>query len=404
MAFIRKNKLKPIDGKQQTSWTVHWRPVPNGQFKKKTFRRQALAKEYLAKLELKLTGQGDRSVTVMEGALTYLKVCQELVREDEMRPLTLEEKEGHINNHLADTELAGTPMPDVDVPLINRFLKDLREKGCSLKLVRKILGTVRLIWKQAVRDGTLEPGHANIAELAADPTAKRGRGRRAAPAEVPPIDHVKRAIAQAAEQTAQDGGLAHALVRTIVNAGLRTCEIRALKTDCLELGEHPTIRVARSADRRNQIFEEPKSSAGFRSIPISAETAQALRIWMMARPASRLDLVFPGPRGEVWRYEHLKKKVWTGVMIAAGLADSEIKTRIRDGKEERWTYWTPWHTPHRFRHVAASAWIASKAEPKWIQEKMGHASLQMTMDLYGHLWPSTDLDQRIANQAGALFD
>jgi integrase len=40
--------------------------------------------------------------------------------------------------------------------------------------------------------------------------------------------------------------------------------------------------------------------------------------------------------------------------------------------------------------------IEQGLSPKQVQHRMGHASLQMTMDLYGHLWPDPDADRRSA--------
>lgn len=45
--------------------------------------------------------------------------------------------------------------------------------------------------------------------------------------------------------------------------------------------------------------------------------------------------------------------------------------------------------PHRLRHTYASLLIAAVAHPKYIQAQLGHASLQVTMDVYGHLFPGT---------------
>jgi integrase len=46
---------------------------------------------------------------------------------------------------------------------------------------------------------------------------------------------------------------------------------------------------------------------------------------------------------------------------------------------------------HDLRHTAASLLIAAGAHPKAIQERLGHSTIQITMDRYGHLLPSTDL-------------
>ncbi len=42
---------------------------------------------------------------------------------------------------------------------------------------------------------------------------------------------------------------------------------------------------------------------------------------------------------------------------------------------------------HDLRHTCASLLIAAGAHPKAIQERLGHASITMTLDRYGHLLP-----------------
>ncbi len=53
---------------------------------------------------------------------------------------------------------------------------------------------------------------------------------------------------------------------------------------------------------------------------------------------------------------------------------------------------------HTLRHAAASLWIEMGLQPKRVQKLMGHAALQMTMDLYGHLWHDPAQDSQIACQ------
>ncbi len=45
---------------------------------------------------------------------------------------------------------------------------------------------------------------------------------------------------------------------------------------------------------------------------------------------------------------------------------------------------------HDLRHTCASLLIAAGAHPKAIQVRLGHSSISITMDRYGHLLPSVD--------------
>ncbi|GLQ05873.1 hypothetical protein GCM10007924_10940 [Sneathiella chinensis] len=48
---------------------------------------------------------------------------------------------------------------------------------------------------------------------------------------------------------------------------------------------------------------------------------------------------------------------------------------------------------HALRHFHASMLIASGATPKEVQVEMGHSSIQVTFDVYGHLFPENDAER-----------
>jgi integrase len=83
-------------------------------------------------------------------------------------------------------------------------------------------------------------------------------------------------------------------------------------------------------------------------------------------------LVFPGPLGGPLRHNNFYRRHFKKAVKAALPAD---KHGLRF---------------HDLRHTCASLLIAAGAHPKAIQERLGHSSIQITMDRYGHLLPSVD--------------
>ena len=82
------------------------------------------------------------------------------------------------------------------------------------------------------------------------------------------------------------------------------------------------------------------------------------------------------------------------------LISAEISKRVlvcRKGEECHEL--RPRYTMHDFRHAAASLWIENGLDAKRIQTLMGHSSIQMTFDTYGHLF---DQQCRNANDAAAI--
>jgi integrase len=56
------------------------------------------------------------------------------------------------------------------------------------------------------------------------------------------------------------------------------------------------------------------------------------------------------------------------------------------------------------RHAAASLFIAHLGwTPKWLQTVMGHSSVTMTFDLYGHLYENVDDDREVMKKIEAAI-
>jgi integrase len=70
---------------------------------------------------------------------------------------------------------------------------------------------------------------------------------------------------------------------------------------------------------------------------------------------------------------------WNPVQVAAGVVSV-------DGRSK--------YNFHVLRHAAASMFIEQGMNPKRIQSVMGHSSIQVTYDVYGHLFADDDADQR----------
>jgi integrase len=121
----------------------------------------------------------------------------------------------------------------------------------------------------------------------------------------------------------------------------------------------------------------PKSSAGQREIPMSPTVLNTLREWKLACPNSELDLVFPNTIGNVEPLSNIARRVWRPLQKKIGLVDAAGE---------------PLFNFHTLRHFFASWAIERGFTPKRLQALLGHSSIQMTFDRYGHLFPSTEDD------------
>jgi len=75
--------------------------------------------------------------------------------------------------------------------------------------------------------------------------------------------------------------------------------------------------------------------------------------------------VFTTDSGTPLRSANFRRKVWLPAIAEIG------QDRLR---------------PHDLRHTCASLLIAADAHPRHIKEHLGHSSIRVTMDVYGHLY------------------
>jgi len=60
---------------------------------------------------------------------------------------------------------------------------------------------------------------------------------------------------------------------------------------------------------------------------------------------------------------------------------------------------------HDIRHTVASLFLSDGASPVYVKEQLGHTSIQMTVDIYGHLIPSSNREMvnRLDSQPAAPY-
>jgi integrase len=156
---------------------------------------------------------------------------------------------------------------------------------------------------------------------------------------------------------------------------MRASELRGLTWAAIDLDKR-TIRVEQRADEWGTMGM-PKSAAGQRTIPMSPTVFNTLREWKLACPKAALGLVFPNQVGTVQQHHNLVSRVWRPLQRAAGLVDAAG---------------APLFNFHTLRHFAASWMIELGFSPKRLQVLLGHSSIQMTFDRYGHLLASVEDD------------
>ena len=190
---------------------------------------------------------------------------------------------------------------------------------------------------------------------------------------------------------------------TAIFTGMRASELRGLTWADGDL-QKAQIHVRQRADRYH-VVGMPNSGAGQRTIPLTPMVVNTLKEWRLACPKGKLNLVLPNGECNVEWHQNIVNRGLHPTLIKAGVT---ISTAKKD--EEGNPILTPKYTGlHALRHRFASWCINRKADggpelsPKAVQARMGHSSIQVTFDTYGHLLPTADEAQVLADAEARLL-
>ena len=378
---VRSRKWTTRKGEKKEAWIVDY---VDGQGDRhiQTFERKKDADAYEAQVTVDIS-KGihtvpSKSITVAQAADDWISYIEGEGRERTTVHRYREIVRLHIVPRLGNEKLA-----KLTTPRINAFRDDLL-KSMSRPMAKKVLVALKAALKDAKRRG-------NVAQNVASDVSITSHGRHKSKLEIgrdiPTRDEVQRII------DAAKPGKGRALLLTAALTGMRASELRGLRWSDVDLAKRQ-IHVRQRADRYRKIGA-PKSAAGVRTIPIGDMVVNTLREWKLQCLKGAENLVFPTNVGTVEHYPNVVQKYFTPALLAAGVVDGK-------GKPKYWGL-------HAFRHFYASWCINRRADgglelpPKSVQARLGHSSIVMTLDVYGHLFPSHDDGKELAAAERALF-
>jgi integrase len=377
---VRKRKWTTHRGEAKEAWVVDYTDG-RGDRHIETFERKKDADARHAAVTVEVergihTAKG-RSITLAAAAEDWIKY----VTLEKREPATIAGYRQHVDIHIVP-RLGANKLATLTTPRIERFRDDLLE-GISRALAKKVLGSLKSILKDAKRRG-------NVAQNVAADVKVKANGRKVrlkVGEDIPTRDEVRRMIDGASE------GRGRTLLMVAAFSGLRASELRGLRWKDVDL-KKGVLHVRQRADRYNTIGQ-PKSTSSERTVPIGPMVVNTLRQWKMACPKSAADLVFPTGRGTIENHSNIVRRILASAQIAAGIVNG-------DGEPK-------YPGLHALRHFYASWCINRKADgglelqPKSVQRRLGHASIVMTLDRYGHLFPSHDDGAELAEAERAVF-
>ena len=370
MASIRK-RTWTSGGTAKTAWVVDYKDQ-EGRRVLRTFLTKREADAFRTEMGYEVS-QGTHSRA--SASIRVAQAGKEWVKQGELDGLeraTLREYRNHLKHHI--NPLLGTvKLSDLSVPTVNNFRNRLLEHGCSQAMAKKALGSLGALIATAQDNGRVSRNV--VREMTG--RRKRGTKRHKKRVEIPTKDEIRSMLNEAE-------GHWRPLIVTAIFTGFRASELRGLSWEHVDF-DNKVIHVRQRADRWNEIGT-PKSEAGTRDVPIPPMVVNTLKEWKLACPEGPLDLVFPNGRGNIENLGNIHRRGFGALQIACGIVKD-------DGK--------PKYGIHALRHAAASLFIEQGLTAKRVQVIMGHSSIQMTFDTYGHLFPSPDDDQAAMEQIEA---
>jgi len=290
----------------------------------------------------------------------YLAVQQQLGR---LKPSTASSYQSNLAKHILPF-FGIMPLRDVTLPHVREFIKTLLGKQLAAKTIGNVILILKQMFKHAVQWGYLDSNPVQYVEL---PRGEEKEMDILTPAEI-------RRLLETQEEPLQT------LLLTAALTGMRQGELFGLQWGDIDFDGH-RIHVRRSLWHGE--LGTPKSRRSRRAIDM-AQTLEAALHRLSAERHS--EFVFCSRDGTPMDADNFRHREFPRALRRAGLRHIRF---------------------HDLRHTYTSLLIAQGAHPKYIQAQLGHASIQTTLDRYGHLMPeihqaeARKLDRLVFGEAGA---
>jgi integrase len=329
-------------------------------------RRQLEAKLALGDLAL-FDKKGEKTQTFGSYADKWLKNYARV----ECKTSTADGYEGVIEQYLRP-RFGNRTLDQIKRDDIKAMINELIAKELSRNTVRNALCVIRGIFNEAIEAGIVE----------VNPAARLGRFTRTAKTtkvkgiSLTPVEADQ--FLQAAKEICPEY---HPLFLMALRAGLRRGELVAVQWGDIQFGKDEDdgnrfIVVQHNYVRREHTTTKSKKSRRvdisreLRRVLVELRDERLLESFLKGKNDISGELVFLSPDGAILDPDNLYHRYFQPVLTKSGLR----KIRLHD-----------------LRHTFGSLLIQSGASIVYVKEQMGHSSIQVTVDIYGHLIPGANV-------------
>ncbi len=337
-------------------WQAHWRE--DDRYRAKTFMTEDDALEFLQSM-----GREKRRGT-------YSPPSEQTVRE--MIADYLERKKDDWSGNTYDTYVQRTAafidpylgsfkVVELTTPLVQHWVDQLRRKGVSASTISNARAILTGACTAALHLGVIRSSPM---------VGIRTPTVRQAPHRTWTIEQLKIALADVAAEP-----MWHALYRLVLTTGMRPGEVRALRWSDIDMKrKHVIVQRTMTRDDAGKVMvgEQTKTHKA-RVVVIPASCVAALKTWETAQKVKRLA-----------------SRQWTdGGYVFTSSTGAPLSPKPWQHRQDRLCALPGMTTItlHELRHTYATIELSAGTPVKVVSERLGHAKVQITMDLYMHVSP-----------------
>lgn len=259
--------------------------------------------------------------------------------------------------------LGAVKVGDLQAYQVQKLYHHLLKQGLSPRTVRYSHSVLSSALKQAVRWKILVQNPCDLCDL---PKLVRKEKRVLNPDQ-------SKAFWEGAKQSKW-----YALLILVIETGLRPSEYLGLQWSDVDF-ERNCLSVNRVVTERANggfYFGETKTQKSRRKLPLSNVVANALKVHRRKQLEERMklgtdyqnnDLVFASVIGTPLQRRNLTRRHFKPLLKSAGLPDITL---------------------YELRHTTATLLLSAGENPKIVSERLGHASVVLTLDTYSHVLPT----------------
>jgi integrase len=350
-------------------WVCDWRDPSGKRYIETVDGDRAAAERRLAEIIRTGKQSANKRLTFEEYGGWWLENCAKA----QIKDSTFQEYQAVLNKHLYP--IFGTrPLVKISRAMVRELIAVKQKEKLSQSTIRNILAPMRGMYNQAIEDGE---AHANPAARVGKFNKRSGTGKTINPLT---REETQTLLAKARETVPAYYPLLLCAPRT----GIREGELIALKgTDVDFRGKF--IDVQRNISRGR--VATPKSGKS-RRVDMSSQLAEVLQAMLSQKRAAALQAEMIKPVGERRDAATIINEVMEDWLFTtpkgARLEPSNLRkvfNKLLTAAELRRVRF------HDLRHTFATLLIGQGESLVYVRDQLGHHSIQITVDTYGHLVP-----------------